>query len=48
MTRNQVEIGTIVIDDEGRAALDAAYGYGVVRVVPALRAVGDPGSRGAR
>ncbi|HEX6400167.1 MAG TPA: hypothetical protein VF108_06830 [Actinomycetota bacterium] len=39
---NRVEIGTIVIDDDGRAALDAAYGRGVVRVVPALRPVGEP------
>jgi hypothetical protein len=36
---NQVEIGAVVIDAEGQAALDAEYGAGVVRVVPALRPV---------
>jgi hypothetical protein len=36
---NQVELGTVVFDPSQQAALDEAYGVGVVRVEPALRVV---------
>jgi truncated hemoglobin YjbI len=34
---NVVELGVIAVDDAQRAALDARYGTGTVRVVPGLR-----------
>ena len=37
--RNQVEIGVVTSDGEALEALDAAFGSGVVRVIPALRPI---------
>jgi hypothetical protein len=40
IVHNRVEIGVVVADDATRAAVDARYGKGVVRMVPALHPVG--------
>ena len=37
--RNQVEVGVVTSDADVLAALDAAFGAGAVRVVPALRPI---------
>lgn len=39
VVHNRVELG-VIVDDGMQAALDARYGHGVVRVVPALRPMG--------
>jgi hypothetical protein len=38
---NVVELGVVVVDDETREAVDARYGEGTVRLVPALTRVGE-------
>jgi hypothetical protein len=39
--QNEVELGVVVADDEMRAAIEARYGAGAVRLFPALTPVGD-------
>jgi hypothetical protein len=38
---NVVELGVVMVDDETREAVDARYGEGTVRLVPALTPVGE-------
>jgi hypothetical protein len=40
MTRNQVEAGVVIADEETRSAVDARYGEGAVLLVPALTPLG--------